>query len=82
MSNDALSVEPYGIMLRKDDKDFKKVADDAVIALFKSGEIQKIYAKWFMSPIPPKNITLKAPMSEVLKKIIAKPTDSGIATDC
>jgi glutamate/aspartate transport system substrate-binding protein len=81
VSNESLSVEPYGIMLRRDDKAFKKVADDAIRALFKSGEIQKIYAKWFTTPIPPKNISLNAPMSEVLKKVIAKPTDSGIAAD-
>jgi glutamate/aspartate transport system substrate-binding protein len=81
VSTDALSVEPYGIMLRKDDKAFKKVVDDALRALFKSGEIQKIYAKWFMSPIPPKGIALNAVMSDTLKKVIANPTDSGIATD-
>lgn len=81
VSSDGLSVEPYGIMMRKDDQTFKKVVDDAIRALFKSGEIQKIYAKWFLSPIPPKKITLNAPMSEVLKKVIAKPTDSGNPSD-
>jgi glutamate/aspartate transport system substrate-binding protein len=80
-SNVALSIEPYGIMVRKDDKAFKKVADDAIRALFKSGEINRIYAKWFSTPIPPKNITLNAPMSDVLRKIIAKPTDSGNPSD-
>jgi glutamate/aspartate transport system substrate-binding protein len=77
VSNDALSVEPYGIMVRKDDAPFKKVADNAVAALFKSGDINKIYAKWFQSVIPPKGINLNLPMSDQLKKIVAKPTDSG-----
>jgi glutamate/aspartate transport system substrate-binding protein len=77
VSNDALSVEPYGIMVRKDDPAFKKVADAAVTGLFKSGEINKIYAKWFQSVIPPKNINLNLPMSDQLKKAIATPTDSG-----
>ncbi|MEI6301657.1 MAG: amino acid ABC transporter substrate-binding protein [Betaproteobacteria bacterium] len=77
VSNEALSVEPYGIMVRKDDPAFKKVADDAVVALFKSGEINKIYSKWFQSAIPPKNVNLNLPMSDQLKKVIAKPTDSG-----
>jgi len=72
-----LSTEPYGIMVRKGDADFKKVADDAVIALMKSGEINKIYTKWFLSPIPPKNGNLNVPMSDTLKKVIANPTDSG-----
>ncbi len=77
ITNEALSVEPYGIMIRKDDPAFKKVADNAIQALFKSGEINKIYAKWFQSAIPPKNINLNLPMTEALKKVVAKPTDSG-----
>lgn len=77
ISTAQLSTEPYGIIVRKGDPQFKKVADDAVIALMKSGEINKIYAKWFQSPIPPKNGNLNVPMSDVLKKVIANPTDSG-----
>ena len=77
ISSEALSVEPYGIMVRKGDPAFKKVADNAIVAVFKSGEINKIYNKWFMAPIPPKNINLNLPMSDILKKVIANPTDSG-----
>jgi glutamate/aspartate transport system substrate-binding protein len=76
VSSEALSVEPYAIMLRKDDPAFKKVVDGAMTALMKSGEINKIYAKWFLSPIPPKGINLNIPMSDSLKKVIANPTDS------
>ena len=74
---EALSVEPYGIMIRRDDPAFKKIADGAIQGLFKSGEINKIYAKWFQSAIPPKNINLNLPMTEALKKVVARPTDSG-----
>lgn len=81
ISPEALSVEPYGIMLRKDDPAFKKVVDNAIAGLFKSGEINKIYNKWFLSPIPPKNINLNVAMSDQLKKVIAKPTDSGDPKD-
>ena len=72
-----LSTEPYGIIVRKGDPDFKKVADGAITAVMKSGEINKIYAKWFQSPIPPKNGNLNVPMSDTLKKVVANPTDSG-----
>ena len=72
-----LSIEPYGIIVRRGDPDFKKVADGAIVAVMKSGEINKIYAKWFQSPIPPKNGNLNVPMSDALKKVIANPTDSG-----
>jgi len=81
ISSDALSLpEPYGIMMHKDDAAFKKVADDAMIAVYKSGEINKIYAKWFTSPVPPKGINYNVPMSAQFKNLIANPTSSGDPT--
>ena len=77
VSDDALSVEPYGILLRRDDPAFKKVADDALAAIFRNGDINKIYAKWFLNPIPPNGSSLNVPMSAALKRVIANPTDSG-----
>ncbi|GAB3260732.1 transporter substrate-binding domain-containing protein [Chitinimonas naiadis] len=74
----ALSVEPYGIMLRKDDPAFKKVVDDTLVGIYKSGEINKIYDKWFMQPIAPKNIVINLPMSDKLKEAIKNPNDVGI----
>ncbi len=76
ISAEALSVEPYGIMVRRDDPKFKALADNVVKSLMSSGEINKIYDKWFLKPIPPKNITLGVPMSSNLKRVIANPTDS------
>jgi glutamate/aspartate transport system substrate-binding protein len=77
ISADALSVEPYGIMLRRDDPAFKKVVDDEMTATYKSGAINAIYDKWFLKPIPPKNINLNVPMSPAFKKVVASPTDTG-----
>jgi glutamate/aspartate transport system substrate-binding protein len=77
LSKEFLSLEPYGIMLRKDDPAFQKVADNATAQLYKSGKINAIYEKWFQKPIPPKGITLNVPMSEQLKKIFANPTHTG-----
>jgi len=77
ISKEALSVEPYGIMLRKDDPAFKKAVDTAISNILTSGDINRIYDKWFMQPIPPKNITLNWPISDQFKAVIAKPTDSG-----
>lgn len=65
---DALQVEPYAIMLRKDDPGFKKLVDDTLAALVRSGEFEALYKKWFMSPIPPKGINLNAPMSPELRE--------------
>jgi glutamate/aspartate transport system substrate-binding protein len=71
----AQSYEIYGCMVRKGDEPFKKAVDDAIVATFKSGEINTIYNKWFQSPIPPKGLNLQFPMSDELKKLIAEPTD-------
>jgi len=77
MSKDAFSKpEPYGVMLRKDDPAFKKVADAATAALYTSGEGEKLYNKWFMQKIPPKGLNLNAPISPELKAEFAKPSDS------
>jgi glutamate/aspartate transport system substrate-binding protein len=81
IGKEAYTVEPYGIMLRKDDAAFKKVVDGAINALYKSGEIKKIYEKWFSKPIPPKGVNLNVPMSEPFKKVVAKPTSSGDPKD-
>jgi glutamate/aspartate transport system substrate-binding protein len=77
ISADALSVEPYGIMVRKDDKAFKAVVDRAMTQVYKSGQIHAIYEKWFQKPVPPKGINLNLPMPASFKKVVANPTDSG-----
>jgi len=77
ISKDATSVEPYGIMLRKDDAEFKKIVDASTANLYKSGAINAIYDKWFQKPVPPKGINLNVPMGDALKKAFANPTDSG-----
>jgi glutamate/aspartate transport system substrate-binding protein len=63
---DALQVEPYAIMLRKDDPAFKTLVDGVLARLMDSGEFERLYRKWFQSPIPPKGANLNAPMSKEL----------------
>jgi glutamate/aspartate transport system substrate-binding protein len=78
ISKDAFSKpEPYGIMLRKDDAAFKKVADDATAALYKSADGKKLYDKWFMAAIPPKGLNLNVPMGAEQTKAFSKPSDSA-----
>jgi len=77
ISTDAFSKpEPYGIMLRKDDPQFKKVVDAATAEIYKSGEGQKLYDKWFTQKIAPKGLNLNAPISPELKHEFANPSDS------
>ena len=77
ISGDAFSKpEPYGIMIRKDDPGFKKVADAATAALYQSADGQKLYDKWFMQKIPPKGLNLNTPIGAELKHEFANPSDS------
>jgi len=72
---EVLSVEPIAIMFRQDDPAFKKLANDTLVGLMKSGEIEKIYNKWFMEPIPPKGAKIGLPASASLKAAWASPND-------
>jgi glutamate/aspartate transport system substrate-binding protein len=76
--DDALRVEPYGLIIRKDDPQFKALVDRTINGLIQSGEFEKLYAKWFMSPIPPKNVNLNFPMTAPLKDALAHPNDRGV----
>jgi glutamate/aspartate transport system substrate-binding protein len=72
---EVLSVEPIAIMFRKDDPAFKKAVDDSVKNMIKSGEIAKLYDKWFMQPIPPSNTKVGLPASDLTKAAWANPND-------
>jgi glutamate/aspartate transport system substrate-binding protein len=77
ISEETLSVEPYGIALTRDDPAFKKLVDEVIVGLFRSGEINAIYRRWFESPIPPHGLNLRLPMSRALQRVIAEPSDSS-----
>jgi glutamate/aspartate transport system substrate-binding protein len=75
---ESLRQEPYGIMLRKDDPQFKALVDKTISGVMKSGEIEKIYAKWFTRPIPPKGINLNFPMTPPIREAFKNPNDKGV----
>ena len=70
--------EPYAIAMRRDDPEFKALVDSSLKALMKSGELETIYNKWFLGPIPPYGASLNVPMSDLLKQAIQAPNDDGI----
>lgn len=70
------SFEAYGFMLRRDDPQFKKLVDDTMTGVMKSGEIKALYAKWFEKPVPPKNLNFNFPMNDQLKALYANPNDN------
>jgi glutamate/aspartate transport system substrate-binding protein len=75
---EVLSVEPIAIMIRKDDPALKTLADDTVKAMIKSGELAKMYDKWFVQAIPPKNTKVGLPVSEATKAAWATPNDNPV----
>ncbi|CAM2175676.1 glutamate/aspartate ABC transporter periplasmic binding protein [Paraburkholderia sacchari] len=72
------SHEAYGCMMRKNDPEFKKVADDAIAKVETSGQADAIYKKWFESPIPPKGLNLNFPESDDMKALFKSPNDKAI----
>ena len=76
--NESLRQEPYSMMLRKDDPQFKSLVDKTITAVMKSGEIEKIYAKWFTSPVPPKGINMNFQQTAPLKDAFKNPNDKGV----
>ncbi|MEY9122873.1 transporter substrate-binding domain-containing protein [Bradyrhizobium yuanmingense] len=76
--DDSLRTEPYGLIIRKDDPEFKAVVDKTLVAMMKNGQFAEVYAKWFTKPIPPKNVNLNFPMPAPLKDAVANPNDRGV----
>lgn len=72
---EVLSVEPIAIMYRKDDAGFRKAIDDSVRAMMKSGELTKLYDKWFLQPIPPANTRVGLALSDATKAAWTSPND-------
>ncbi len=75
---ESLRQEPYSMMLRKDDPQFKSLVDKTISGVMKSGEIEKIYAKWFTSSVPPKGINLNFPMTPAIREAFKNPNDKGV----
>ena len=75
---ESLRQEPYSMMLRKDDAQFKALVDKTIGGVMKSGEIEKIYAKWFMNPVPPKGINMNFPMTPPIREAFKNPNDKGV----
>jgi glutamate/aspartate transport system substrate-binding protein len=73
----AYTADPYALMFRRDDPQFKALVDATLIGLMRSGEFEKLYTKWFESPIPPKGINLQFPLSDKLKALIKDPSDKA-----
>lgn len=67
--------EVYACGMRKDDPAFKKVIDDRMAEMMKSGEMETLYNKWFNAPIPPRDVVLGVPLGEEMKKLYAEPND-------
>jgi glutamate/aspartate transport system substrate-binding protein len=72
------SREAYGCMLRRDDPRFKKVVDAAIAQAMTSGEVERLFRKWFQSPIPPRGVNLNLPLSDEMKDLFRNPNDRAL----
>jgi ABC-type amino acid transport substrate-binding protein len=78
ITGESLRTENQSLMFRKDDPAFKALVDRVVSGMMKSGEMEKLYSKWFMSPIPPKGININYPLNAETKEAFANPSSKGI----
>ncbi len=78
LKNESLRTEPYSMMLRRDDPQFKALVDKTIGGLMKSGEVDKIYAQWFLKPIPPKGVNLSFEEPQALREAFKNPNDKGV----
>ena len=72
---EVIAVEPIAIMMRKDDPSFKKAVDESIIKMMKDGTLTKLWDKWFMQPIPPKNARVGLALSDSTKQAWSSPND-------
>lgn len=74
LSSDSIgSPEPYGLMIRRNDTEFRDAVNTALVEIYSSGEIETIYDKWFTKPIPPNGINMRLPMSADLRNLFLNP---------
>jgi glutamate/aspartate transport system substrate-binding protein len=78
ITGESLRTENQSLMFRRDDPEFKALVDRVVGGMMKSGEMEKLYNRWFMSPIPPKNININYPLNAETKDAFANPSSKGI----
>lgn len=78
ITGESLRTENQSLMFRKDDPQFKALVDRVVGGMMTSGEMEKLYNKWFMSPIPPKGININYPLNAETKEGFANPSSKGI----
>jgi ABC-type amino acid transport substrate-binding protein len=78
VTGDSLADETYGCMMRKGDPGFKRIVDDVIAGMQRSGDAETLYETWFMAPIPPDGINLRFPMSPQMKALFANPNDRAL----
>ncbi len=67
------TIEPLALMHRKGDSSFERAVDAEVSNLFRTGQVEQLYQRWFQRPIPPRDINLELPPSRLLKEIFRTP---------
>ncbi|ANY63064.1 ABC transporter substrate-binding protein [Comamonas aquatica] len=75
---EVIGAEPIAIQFSKQDPAIKQAVDGAIRQMMANGEIERLYAKWYTQPIPPKQVNLNLPMGSTLKKLLAQPNDAPV----
>lgn len=74
ISHEALSQpEPYGIVMPPGDLAFRDMFNREMLQLFESGEMGRLYERWFTQPMPPDGRNMNLPLSDDMKAVLATP---------
>lgn len=70
--------EAFGCMLPKGDIAFKKVVDGVIGEMMQNGEMEALYSKWFIQPIPPFGRGLNLPLNAETRALYQAPNDQPL----
>ena len=74
LSEEAITAEePLGLLMREDDQAFVAQVNQALRTIYRRGDMQVLYERWFQQPLPGKGITLNVPMSDTLAQHFMNP---------
>ena len=78
IAGDVLSTQTYAFVVRKDDQQYKDFLNKELARLMVSGEVGKLYEKWFKKPTPPNNVNLNMPLNTILRDQMRFPSINNV----
>ena len=69
-----MSIEPLAISFSKDDKELATIVDREFTKLTQSGQLRKLYKKWFQSTLPQRSYNLNVVPNQLTSEVLIRPS--------